>query len=85
MIEEQVGIIQKHTDDANTIKDSVSLNEETTSIDAQKQKVNIAKSSDETEKLASGKKEDKPSVHIKVFLICMRCTVIHITKNILPY
>ena len=77
MIEEQVGTIQKHTDDANTIKDSVSLNEETTSIDAQKQKVNIAKSSDETEKLASGKKEDKTSVHIKVFLVCMRCTVIH--------
>ena len=74
MIEEQVGIIQKHTDDANIIKDSVSLNEETTSIDAQKQKVNIAKSSDETEKLASGKKEDKPSVRLKVFLICMRYT-----------
>ena len=74
MIEEQVGIIQKHTVDANIIKDSVRLDEETTSIDEQKQKVDLAKTSVETEKLACGKKAHKPSVHIKVFLICMRCT-----------
>ena len=76
MIEEQVGNIQKHTDDANIIKDSVSLVEETTPIDEQKQKIDLAKTSVETEKLTGGKKADKPSVRIKVFLICMRCTVI---------
>ena len=74
MIEEQVGIMQKHTDDAYIIQDSIMLDEKTTSIDEQKQNVDLAKTSVETEKLASGKKADKPSVHIKVFLICMRCT-----------
>ena len=81
MIEEQVGNIQKHTDDANIIKDSVSLVEETTPIDEQKQKIDLAKTSVETEKLTGGKKADKPSVRIKVFLICMRCTVIQTKRT----
>ena len=75
MIEEQIGNIGKHTNNRNVIEDSVNLVEHTTSFEEPKQIVDLAKTSIETEKLASGKKEDKPSIHVKVFLICMKCKV----------
>ena len=74
---EQVGNLQKHTDNSNLMEDSIAPIEQTSEIHENKQKheTALAKSTIETEDLASGKKGDKPSVHVKVFCICMRCKV----------
>ena len=71
-IPEQVGYIQKHTDNADLTEDFVSPIEQTTTFNEKQHKKEIAKSKVEIEEMATGKKEAKPSIQVKVKLFHMR-------------
>ena len=71
-IPEQVGYIQKHTDNADLTEDFVSPIEQTTTFNEKQHKKEIAKSKVEIEEMATGKKEAKPSIQVKVKLIRMK-------------
>lgn len=71
-IPKQVGYIQKHTDNADLTQDFVSPIEQTTTINEKQHKKEIAKSNVEIEEMATGKKEVKPSIQVKVKLIRMK-------------
>jgi len=71
-IPEQVGYIQKHTDNADLTEDFVSPIEQTTTFNEKQYRKEIAKSKVEIEEMATGRKEAKASIQVKVKLIRMK-------------